>query len=170
MNSANADVFTSNVATRSMPDSLNHITPPGPNRMSAGCEFAVGVVNSPLSEAVDTWMTATRAALSSVTTITVPNEAIEFGWELAVGRGVSVTAPPGVIRATLLPRTSVNHMLLSEPNAIPMGREFAVGIGNSVKARVFGLNMPIWLAANSVNQKFPAGSIVMSRGWLLAVG
>ena len=40
----------------------------------------------------------------------------------------------------------------------------ATGTANSVMAWVVGLIIPIWLAANSVNQRLPSGPAVIRSG------
>jgi hypothetical protein len=64
--------------------------------------------------------------------------------------GNSVTAPPGVIRPTLLAPASVNQRLPSGPSVIPEGRLLAVGIGYSVTAPA-GVILPTLLPLYSVN-------------------
>src|SRR5687768_10608651 len=74
------------------------------------------------------------------------------------------------MRPSLPPWNSVNQRAPSGPVVIQCGSLPAVGMGNSVKARVFGLKRPTLLADASTNQRLPSGPAVMPSGPLFGVG
>ena len=70
----------------------------------------------------------------------------------------------GLIIPILLPASSVNQRLPSEPAVIPSGSEPAVGIVNSVMTWVVGLIIPILPVRISVNQRLPSGPAAIPWG------
>ena len=85
------------------------------------------------------------------------------GPALTVGTLYWAITPAVVMRPILLPKSSVNHRLLSGPLVMPAGYEVAVGTVYSVAAPA-GVMRPILLPPSSVNHSAPSGPIVISKG------
>jgi hypothetical protein len=81
---------------------------------------------------------------------------IPFGPDSGVGRSNSVMAPSKVMRPTLWPLDSVNHIAPSTPAATPIGVQVGLGSANSVIAPSVTDNRPIWPGPDSQNQTHPS--------------
>src|SRR5689334_13400616 len=87
----------------------------------------------------------------------------------APGAMYSWIAPDGVMRPTLLPPSSANHMAPSGPSASRTVRLAAVGIGYSVILPSTAIR-PIWLALGSANHSAPSAPAASPAGVAFGVG